>query len=350
MLPNLNRSYNKRAGLLYVYAWHGKGAPCIGSYRGETRELANAEEAKDAAGIAERYAAATMKQGPSKEHINGLIYLFKKSRDWENLATSTKALWSRYLDKDITAQFGEMSLKAFQAKGARAIVQDWYVGLLSKPGKAEVCLTILSRLATWGYDQELLDRNPIASMARQTVSSDLSGNTWSDADLQKLLDDSPDYIQRALLLARHTGLRKSDIVTLAWSEVRWDEGIIVKATQKGKRYGRIAYPPITKEVATVLRSFPVISPIIVTNGFGRPYKSAESFGKMIEKKIRKLGLSPLRFHDLRGTRYTEVFANGATDADAELYFGWSPGSGAKRRDTYGDQHALAKAAAGRLKA
>lgn len=350
MLPGLNTVAAKRAGrvLLYVYAWKGRGAPMIGRYEGATREEAEAAKDADAAGLAGRYSEYVGKSEPDARFMSGLISMFKarvETREIE-LAESTKALWYRYMD-EIADTFGETSLRALQAKGARAVIRDWYIGLGKTPGKAEVCLSIMSRLFTFAVDLELMDRNPVVGMKRAFSSPSRAGMTWTREQLEAVMTDCNEEQTRALELAWTSGLRRSDLATLLWSHIDFEAGVIIKPTIKGRRYGRKCHIPLSDDLRAALAKFPRVSTHVVTNSFGRPYKHGESFGKSLEKRIRAAGVK-LTLHDIRGTYVTrEVFGRGSSDEDAEYIMGWAPGQGKKMRAIYGDPDALGRAAAKR---
>lgn len=352
MLPGLNRSAVKRAGrvLLYVYAWHGKGAPVIGKYEGATRAECDAAEAADAAGLAERYAIANGGSSPNTKFVSGLIESYMKSRSWkEGLTQSTRDLWGIYLG-EIKNTFGETSTRALQAKGMRSIITEWYYGMQDKPGKADVCLTVFSRVLTWALHEELIDTNPVKYIARIKTDTNRAHMIWTMEDIEKACSHAIEPLQRVFWLAWHSGLRRSDIAGLRWSDVKYSEGHIARSTVKGQKYKRVAYPPLTDGLLATLETFPKIGPLVVTNSHGKPYKNANSMGKTIESVIDRAGLAPLTLHDIRGTYVTRMFAKGTSDEDAEYIMGWAPGRGAKMRAIYGDAHELGKAAAGRLRA
>lgn len=61
-------------------------------------------------------------------------------------------------------------------------------------------------------------------------------------------------------------------------------------------------------------------------------------------RLRNLAdLKPLRFHDLRGTRSSILFASRMTDRDIENYMAWAPGTAPRMRDIYGSPAVMAEA-------
>ncbi len=212
--------------------------------------------------------------------------------------------------------------------------------------------------------------------------------------------------QRALRLAWLTGLRREDLMRLRWDEVDFAAGMIRRRALKSRRQKRIARINLNPDLIALLAEFraaadafeaagvpPALS--IVTTETGGVYASPDAFSKSlltafdavdvrappdpeaVEKngkewrreladleKVKKRTRQQSRrmgelqdllhgprkhFHDIRGTRASQKFADGFTDAEAEIWFAWAPGSGGKMRGIYGDPETIAIATGKRLR-
>jgi integrase len=389
MLPGAHRVAFQRAGKwrIFWYADRTRGTPVLWKGAAATRAEAEALERAEAPLIAERYSAAAHPR-PAHGFVSRLIGDYRDSDAFRSNAESTKKLWGSHLDA-IDDVFGSTSLAGIQQKGVRKLIKAWHAKMEDNPRKANTALTVLVRLFEYGVDVEDLQRNPAAGLARLDEGEGRAGVVWTEAEFAKLLDarqrprtngrplptDGQPLLgparQNALRLAYLTGLRREDLIRLRWDEVDFEAAMIRRTTLKSRKKKRVARINIGPELRALLLAMkpaedaPVKAVMVVTNELGRPYKSPGAFssgllnafesadirapirlgddGKPIEEEGRRK-----HFHDLRGTRATLRFAEGCTDAEAEIWFGWAPGSGGKMRGIYGDPESIALAAGRRL--
>ncbi|MCC7382229.1 MAG: site-specific integrase [Deltaproteobacteria bacterium] len=147
----------------------------------------------------------------------------------------------------------------------------------------------------------------------------------SDAELEQLLSASTGDLRLAIILARYSGMRLGEIVGLTWDRVNMKRGLVTlreKDTKTGE--GRVV--PLAQPAIDALKAWP--------RKIGEPHvfpprpevarkdakKSAEkrlvplkgtSLSPCFTRLVRKLGIEDLHFHDLRGTRLTELRRAGA---------------------------------------
>jgi integrase len=130
-------------------------------------------------------------------------------------------------------------------------------------------------------------------------------------------------MQRALILALHTGQREGDILRLSWSTYKGDyiELRQGKARRHGKRAPLIQIP-CTAALRRMLDGMEQVSPLILTTKTGQSFK-ARYFAAMWNKAMTKASLQmvnlpgldepvELHFHDLRGTAVTLLSEAGST--------------------------------------
>lgn len=355
MLPGAHRVAFRRAGSYWIY-WYSERGPkraCLWRTKAPTQAEAEAAEQAAASEIAGRYSAA-VEYRPARGFVSSLILDFKTSAEWKDMAASTQKEWSRHLDA-IDSTFGQTSLAGMQRRGARKLIKKWHRGMEATPRKANYALTVLVRLFNWAIDQEDMERNPAANIARIDEGEGRAGVIWTDAELARLLKECRPAMQRAVRLCFLTGLRREDLVRLRWNEIDRAAGLIRRPTGKGKKHRRVARIPITAAIADLLDAMPKTATQVVTKEDGTAYATPGSFSKALERPMKRAkvlgpdgGLKHL--HDMRGTRATLVFAGGMSDAEAENLFAWAPGSGGKMRGIYGDPETIARATVDRLQA
>src|ERR1035437_5449394 len=112
-----------------------------------------------------------------------------------------------------------------------------------------------------------------------------------------------------VLIAVATGMRASEIFGLLWSDVLYSEGLLaVRAKLKG---GKMRYVPMTPELASELRRFPVV---ISEDRIFPPKQGATSGRQRLEGSFEDLleraGIRGFRFYDLRHTFASWYMMNG----------------------------------------
>lgn len=376
MLPGAHRLSFAKSGQWRIYwrASRQRGALTFWQCSAPTREEAEAIERAEAPEVAERYSRIAHPR-PAAGYIASLIADFKASADWRALAPRTQVEWSRHLDA-IRDVFGGTSLAGIERRGSRKLIKAWHEGMAKTPRTANAALSVMVRLLNFGVDQEDLTRNPALNIARLDEGASRAAVVWTPEEFQKLLDVRHTGLsgrkgegeggivlgparRRALELVWLTGLRREDLIRLRWDEVDLAGGMIRRPTLKsrGQHTARININP---ELRALLMSMKpaddarVKAVTVVTTEAGKPYASPDAFSSAIRTAfdsadIRAADGRRKHLHDMRGTRATLKFAEGATDAEMEAWFAWAPGQAGDMRKVYGDPETIAIAAGKKLR-
>lgn len=381
MLPGAHRTTRWKGKApnrkLYVYwlAWRGRGAPVIGSFMGASAEEVEALELAAAEELAGKYAEARQAHRQAPGFMASLIADYRAT-GLPALAPATQRVWRGHIDR-IEDVFGETSLKAMQMRGARRLIKRWHeqtgrpvafakilegsAGLApedsarlieqwrdiakpdtmvyTQPRTANIRLTVLTRLLSFGVDEELIERNPAAGIKRLDEGPGRAAIVWTDAELSALLTHCTPHVSRAVRLAAMTGLRLGDVVSLNWSEV--EAFAIVRPTLKSRRKQRGSIPmyPALREL---LDEFPRVGPKVVTNSRKRPWKNGDSFDSSLRPALKACGVGK-HFHDLRGTACTFMYRGGLDKRAIALALGWSESEVDERINDYVDLASAARA-------
>ena len=107
---------------------------------------------------------------------------------------------------------------------------------------------------------------------------------------------NPSQIQRHRRNGLQHGLRQGELLRLTWADVDWQAGILTVSRTKGGKSRRV---PMNSRVQDLL------SQVKLEGGsaMGRrlfPF-DARAMRRVFEKAVKKVGLQPFRFHDLRHT-------------------------------------------------
>lgn len=108
------------------------------------------------------------------------------------------------------------------------------------------------------------------------------------------------------MLALDTGQRQGDLLVLPWSAY---DGAFIHLTQR--KTGQPVEILVTDDLKSVLANTPRVSPIILTNGRGRPWKE-HGFSSMWRRTAKAAAIAGLTFNDLRGTAVTRLAEAGCT--------------------------------------
>ena len=80
--------------------------------------------------------------------------------------------------------------------------------------------------------------------------------------------------------------------------------------------------PVSKRLHAVISTMPRVSPVMLTNSYGRPWQG-NSFRKAWGAVAAKASISELTFHDLRGTAVTRLSEADCTPQQIARFTGHS---------------------------
>jgi len=150
---------------------------------------------------------------------------------------------------------------------------------------------MFNKAIAWGYATD----NPVRRVKL------FKENNWrtrylEKEEIAKLLANSPFTLRSILIIAFNTGMRKSEIQNLKWSDVHYERGYI---TLHHTKNGEKRFVPINRAVKEVLisvRKDPK-SAYVFGGEDGLPY----NFRKSFETALKRSGIVDFRFHDCRHT-------------------------------------------------
>ena len=222
-----------------------------------------------------------------------------------------------YAIKPLMLFFGANTL-ASQIK--RADVNDYRDARLSevKAGTVFRELTVLRALFNRAVERGLLIANPASRvrMPRLRGRQRLLSEEELEALLQACKSSKAGYLFNAVKLCLLTGLRKSELLALRWSDIDLKERRLVVEHGKGNKRRVI---PLCAEAAELLRSLSRDSEFVI-NDRGRQIKSIR---RSFNYAVKQAGLSDVVFHDLRHQFASMLSASGADPFSIRLLLGHS---------------------------
>jgi integrase len=256
--------------------------------------------------------------------FNNLVRLFTLSAEFDTtLAASTKMEYRRLLTK-AEVQFGDMPIAVLDDPRVRRDFLDWREKVARASGEREADnrLSAVSAMLTWAVERGHITANHLRGF-RRLYHADRSEIIWLPEHIAAFMAVASIEMQRALILALHTGQRQGDLLRLPWSAY---DGATITLRQGKARRGRPPRPPVVVPCTAALRRMldgvERMSPLILTTKTGRSFKK-RYFARLWDETTIAAGLESitlfgfdepvaLHFHDLRGTTVTLLSESGCT--------------------------------------
>lgn len=275
----------------YYYAWRGgpriKAKPGTHAFVQEFARLTRSRP-KEAA----------------KETVAWLADQYIASGDFQKLRQSTRADYERIIGI-IKAKWGDMPLRALEARGARTLLINWRDEMKDTPRSADLHITIFARIIAWGKDREHVAKNPLERVGK-LHSGTRKDHVWRPSQIEKVLTQGKPHIADVVRMALWTMQRQSDLLSLA--TIAYDDGRLW--ITQGKTRARVSIRP-PEEILPILEAAKAAKrQRVLVNSRGENWTSS-GFRASFRKELARLGISGVRFHDLRGTAITYAYSRGA---------------------------------------
>jgi integrase len=253
------------------------------------------------------YAAAEKNLGD--RHAGTIVSLIRDyclSPEFAKRAESTQREYRRMLTK-IEEKFGDMPIRAVEDPRVRQDFLSWRADVARTSGdrEADNRLSVVSAMLSWGKENGRVFSNHVLGF-RRLHKSDRSDLIWLPEHVHAFMSVAPLEMQRALILALHTGQRQGDLLRLTWNN--YDGSMITLRQSKGVRKVQI---PCTSTLKLMIDGLERTAAVVLTTRTGRPW-TARYFKAQWESATKAAGIKDLHFHDLRGTAVTMLSEAGCT--------------------------------------
>lgn len=269
-------------------------------------------------------AQETLKARHSGETFGALVRAYTTAPEFtDRLGAATQREYKRMLTK-AEPQFGDLPIEALEDPRVRRDFLDWRQKVAKASGdrEADNRLSAISAMLTWAVDGSRLPANHLKGFKR-LYHADRSEIVWLPEHIAAFMAVAPIELQRALILALHTGQRQADILSLKW--IAYDGQVIRLRQGKSRRNGKpgpLLTIPCTLALRLMLDGMDRTSPLVLTTKTGQPFLK-RYFAETWEKATKLAGLEKvelpsleepvkLHFHDLRGTAVTLLSEAGCT--------------------------------------
>lgn len=171
--------------------------------------------------------------------------------------------------------------------------------------------SVLSAMFKYAIQQLYIKKNPVDGVYVKAALNKIV-RYLSDAErnalLKACLESSWDKLYLLVLLAITTGMRKSELMNLRWSDIDFDKGL---AKLPDSKNGEPRYNPIPAPAMQELKQFRGVGNSLIFHSPRKPDRPFE-FRKRWYTALKSAGITNFRFHDLRHSAASYLVMGGAT--------------------------------------
>jgi integrase len=165
-------------------------------------------------------------------------------------------------------------------------------------------LSVLRRVLYWGVEEGYLSSNPLGRL-RMERERRTKRPVMSVREEQLLFKAAPEHLQRIILCALHTGMRRGEILSQRWEDIDFDNRILHVSHSKTPE-GESREIPLTSLLFEMLKGNRRNRGPVFTYG-GDPIKIIKTTWA---SSLRRSRIRHFRFHDLRHTANTRMMLAG----------------------------------------
>ncbi|WP_434286253.1 tyrosine-type recombinase/integrase [Celeribacter sp. SCSIO 80788] len=223
-------------------------------------------------------------------------------------------------------EFGADPAAMFEERASRGELNEWRKRWIHSPKQHDMAGTHSVRALNWAVEEGKLKEHHCHKLKKLYVAN-RSEIVWTSEDLKAFKACAPNWVWRILAVGCETGLRVSDLV-----KVRLDQ---FEETPYGWRLpyrtskrGRMAYIPVTQELARLIEGAPAGQEALLVSQLGRPLTPRWA-SNQITKWRRKAKIPPWEdgrekaLADTRGTAATRLLNADLSLRQIATLMGWS---------------------------
>ncbi|GMT42452.1 MAG: integrase [bacterium] len=208
----------------------------------------------------------------------------------------------KYIVARLVLSFGELRLRQFTTM----LLEQHQAAMLKhrKPATVNRYVATLHHMFTKAVEWEMANDETLKRLRKVKLLKENNRRLryLSNVECNELINASDRHLRPIVITALNTGMRKSEILNLAWSRVDLKHGfILLEDTKNGER----REIPINRTLKEVLHGIPrrigsdgENPHVFINPNTGGPYTEVK---KSFASASRRAGIKDFRFHDMRHT-------------------------------------------------
>ena len=205
----------------------------------------------------------------------------------------------------VLAQVSPKSIAAYRTQ--RQLEKAKPATIVKELGLLKAAFNVAIREWEWCRD------NPVRRVSMGRVNN-ARVRYVDDVTLERIGFACPAWLRPIVVVARYTGMRRENLVTLTWSHVDLTRRVVVlEHTKNGDRLGIPLCEPAAKVLEALGRGKRGSDGRVFVSADGEPI-TGDAVGMAFARACRQAGVTDFRFHDLRHT-----FASMLVQRGVDLY-------------------------------
>ena len=190
----------------------------------------------------------------------------------------------------------------------------------AKPATLNRYLSVLSTIFSLAVDLGLARESVVRSVPRAREKL-LPPRYLSREDEARLLAALPGWLRTPVLVALDTGLRAGEIGALKRRDVDLRRRVVTVRESKNREPREVGMTQrLQKALGVHMKSLPSGEDQVFRTPSGVPF-ARQGYRSSYEKAVRRAGIEPFRFHDLRHACGVRLAEAGATPAEIAAFLG-----------------------------
>jgi integrase len=229
---------------------------------------------------------------------------------------STVAGYQSIVGSELLPRFGTMALEAVTP----GEIESWQASMTQAASTRTKALVLMHGIFERARKVWALSSNPVADVEKPPVTRRGDLQVFSPEEVWALVRAAVSEADGALFMtAAFTGLRMGELLALRWRDVDFaGSAVRVRASYYAghlttPKSGKVRAVPLAPDVASALAQLGqrpdwVGDDDLVFAGAGGDYLDGSALRRRYKDALARVGLRPLRFHDLRHTFGTRMIA------------------------------------------
>lgn len=254
--------------------------------------------------------------------LAGVIDLYRLTEKYRGLRPNTQVAYEYgyRIARDVIGECPVVQLTT-------PMMQDFFDKFDAHPTTKKVVRTAFVSLEKWALRRGHWPPYPIVR-ATEATGGDGAREPWTDEEVRLALDHARPELARAVVLARTTGQRVSDLCAMKWTDINRDDDGFPRIAVVQQKTGLQLWVPIVPELEAALDEWDRSLGYLLTKRSGLPWTGQElskAWGLERDKNASLALLRPrkLTLHGLRASAVIALRRAGWTDSEVSSFVGMS---------------------------